>query len=81
MISVRIDFLKNEKVGKTKEVGIAGSIVGLLDNDCDLFTDSEVDSSTESYVDVKGKTIYYTDVYTLFKTYDNIQITKVCEIS
>jgi hypothetical protein len=77
MISVRIDFLKNKKVGKTKEVAIAGSIVGVLDNDCDLFTDSNIDSSTQSYVDVKGKTIYYTDVYTLFKTYDNIQITKV----
>lgn len=77
MIKVRIDFSKNEKVGKTKQVGIAGSIEGRLDIDCDLFTDAVVDKSTESYVDVKGNTVYYTDLYTLLNQYDKVQVTKL----
>ena len=78
MINVRIDFSKLEKTPKAKTVtGVSGIIVSQLDSDGDLHTNSKIDSSTKHYVDVKGKSIYYTSLYTLFENYDNVQITKL----
>jgi hypothetical protein len=73
MIKVRIEYVIEEKEDIVKK----GSIEGMLDVDCDIFTESKIDKSTQSYLDVHNKRIFYTDLYTIFKKYNKVEITKL----